>query len=37
MFQGERAGKTYQLGDEVSVVLQGADLVKKQLNFQVVF
>ena len=36
MFQGERTGKTYQLGDEVSVVLQGADLVKKQLDFQVV-
>ena len=36
MFQGERTGKKYQLGDEVSVVLQGADLVKKQLDFQVV-
>jgi exoribonuclease R len=36
MFQGERKGKTYRLGDEVSVVLLGADLVKKQLDFQVV-
>ena len=36
MFQGERTGKKYQLGDEVFVVLQGADLVKKQLDFQVV-
>jgi ribonuclease R/exosome complex exonuclease DIS3/RRP44 len=36
MFQGERTGKKYQLGDEVAVVLQGADLVKKQLDFQVV-
>ena len=36
MFQGERTGKKYQLGDEVSVVLQGADLIKKQLDFQVV-
>ena len=36
MFQGERTGKKYQLGDEVAVVLQGADLIKKQLDFQVV-
>lgn len=36
MFKGERTGKKYQLGDEVAVVLQGADLVKKQLDFQVV-
>ena len=36
MFQGERTGKKYQLGDEVAVVLHGADLVKKQLDFQVV-
>ena len=36
MFQGERTGKKYQLGDEVFVVLQGADMIKKQLDFQVV-
>jgi len=36
LFQGERTGKKYQLGDEVSVVLQGADIVKKQLDFQIV-
>ena len=36
MFQGERTGRKYQLGDEVAVVLHGADLIKKQLDFQVV-
>jgi ribonuclease R/exosome complex exonuclease DIS3/RRP44 len=30
---GERTGKTYQLGDEVKVMVKDADLVKRHLDF----
>jgi ribonuclease R/exosome complex exonuclease DIS3/RRP44 len=30
---GERKGKTYQLGDEVRVMVKDADLVKRHLDF----
>lgn len=32
--EGQRTGKVYQLGDEVKVKLIGADLLKKQLDFE---
>lgn len=33
---GKRKGKVYQLGDKVNIIVKNADLVKKQLDFELI-